>query len=1107
MKKAQIAASIFIYTLSVVIIAGIFVLGYKYIYGANETISKSDSVLLKTKLVSDISSISTDYGSLRKVSYTFASELCLADLSKKDIILESELINFYPLMKDSITSETGKNAFLVSKSDFESFYVGEIKIDHYPFFKCFSPKSKTDFSIQGLGDKTIIQTEFVASAKLNPNKKTELESTDRVVELGIPAHSSSSVETVSVEMIDPNIETQNKASDVYQFGPSGAVFSKPIELKIKYNPSLVGECPSTLTFNHYHDDGSFKAAIPSKEIDCKNHIAVFEISSFSFGYLSGGGGAQNKGDYTISGVVFLDNNKNQIYDSGDKPLSNEVVYLQDWTGQISHAKASTDSNGKYSFSGKANEKYRITHYVPSGYERTTDDSRPLDPLTRNDEWNFGIFASSVSESSCTLQPGLACMDYKVTPEKISISIKNSLGKDIQSSIASVQYCGLGLSNELWKNGDSRTFAINCKPSLSGTNYSGLISISYSFKGTGPNVNNGHLKSKIESSIQCKDTDGGLNYYTAGTALGIYGSGTDFCLDIDNDGYTDDVQEYYCDGDRSASQGYVCPNGCKDGACVDEKPECVKDSECPPLNCVQAPCPTVKCVNGKCTTSLCGNGICDSNEEVCTAVCPLCPAANNTGACPPCSETCEYTCPNDCNPPISIISPNGGENWIIGSIQTIKWNIPDSLIKENVHYGMLLGLTDGPTQGLIWGTKFNKKFPIKNELLLKFSKVTNPNGEPINILPGNYKIQISLHDVGSNCPLCRNGVSDIKEGDKIAEISSDKSDFPFTMTSLSSITLTYAEPGAVKMYQDPIKNVWVVVAPDGKKIDTEGSTCDGLPEAIDFASKNGYSLHVIGGQISGDGKKTAHTVINCKKTLWLPPFQHTSINLESVTLNFPPEIGNSPGLVFNSAMLLDWKMTGQVVYFGTGRAVYFFPRSPVPYDKVASIIDSNIQFMAIAVVPETNKATGAVAVAFDVSSAPIQRVKFHFQEVNGGDVGIMVFSPEKPTGFIMNEIYANTHQQKNAGISIGHTPTNYIYGNRWDVNAQPNPSGNAAGLISYGQNDMIFINVQAGEAGGKSILDGIKLESTAAKNHIFIGRNDAKNKVNDQSASKDNMIYG
>lgn len=353
-----------------------------------------------------------------------------------------------------------------------------------------------------------------------------------------------------------------------------------------------------------------------------------------------------------------------------------------------------------------------------------------------------------------------------------------------------------------------------------------------------------------------------------------------------------------------------------------------------------------------------------------------------------------------------------------------------------------------------------------------------------------------------------GVSFVVGGPKIFPFASNvKGLFGLVSSTNSGVTVGAPKDGVVRMIRDnrATVNKWVVFAPDGSTVSTTGTKCDGLPEAIDYAWKNGYSLHVIGGQITSSGK-SGPEVINCTQTLNLPPFQHTSINIESATLNFGPSIGANPGLVFDSAMMLDFKMSAQLVYFGTGRAVYFHPRSPVPYDKVAGILASKIEFMAIAVVPEGGKPTGATAVAFDVSSAVIQGTKFHFQEVNGGDNGIMVFSPPIPTGFILNEIYANTHQQKNAGVSIGHVPTTYIYGNRWFINAQPNPSGNAAGVISYAQNDVIFINVQAGEAGGKVILDGVKLESSAAKNHIFIGRMDAKNPVNDQSLVKNNIIY-
>ena len=65
---------------------------------------------------------------------------------------------------------------------------------------------------------------------------------------------------------------------------------------------------------------------------------------------------------------------------------------------------------------------------------------------------------------------------------------------------------------------------------------------------------------------CRDTDGGKNYYVKGTVTYCTGNlctkMTDFC--DRKYGY---LNEYYCDGRRYAKTTYNCPNGCKDGACL------------------------------------------------------------------------------------------------------------------------------------------------------------------------------------------------------------------------------------------------------------------------------------------------------------------------------------------------------------------------------------------------------------------------------------------------------------------------------------------------------------------------------------------------------------
>ncbi|MCH8329442.1 MAG: hypothetical protein IIB81_03550 [Nanoarchaeota archaeon] len=157
-KRGQLSGNVLTYAFSLVLIAVILVIGYKYFNESKETMAQTDLILLKSKLTSDIKSISQDYGSSKKVSYSLPSqaELCLFDLDKKDEILSNAKINPYPLIKDSINSDVKKNAFVLSDSIFESYYIGNIEIND-PYFKCFKPVAgKVTFVIEGAGNKALI---------------------------------------------------------------------------------------------------------------------------------------------------------------------------------------------------------------------------------------------------------------------------------------------------------------------------------------------------------------------------------------------------------------------------------------------------------------------------------------------------------------------------------------------------------------------------------------------------------------------------------------------------------------------------------------------------------------------------------------------------------------------------------------------------------------------------------------------------------------------------------------------------------------------------------------------------------------------------------------
>jgi hypothetical protein len=77
--------------------------------------------------------------------------------------------------------------------------------------------------------------------------------------------------------------------------------------------------------------------------------------------------------------------------------------------------------------------------------------------------------------------------------------------------------------------------------------------------------------KVDS--YCTDSDGGKDYNVKGTITGLDGNGvistdTDFCRD------SNVLVEWFCSGVYRTNTNYQCPNGCKDGACIQKNQTCI-----------------------------------------------------------------------------------------------------------------------------------------------------------------------------------------------------------------------------------------------------------------------------------------------------------------------------------------------------------------------------------------------------------------------------------------------------------------------------------------------------------------------------------------------------
>ena len=114
---------------------------------------------------------------------------------------------------------------------------------------------------------------------------------------------------------------------------------------------------------------------------------------------------------------------------------------------------------------------------------------------------FGVLSpDKFLPSKCTLQPGLACVDHKVTPGVITVVIKNGYGSDITMNDVRAQNCGSLQPAATLSNGGQLTYAITCisVPGTSGGKYSGVLNISFTNADSGlTKTNLGNIVAKIE----------------------------------------------------------------------------------------------------------------------------------------------------------------------------------------------------------------------------------------------------------------------------------------------------------------------------------------------------------------------------------------------------------------------------------------------------------------------------------------------------------------------------------------------------------------------------------------------------------------------------------
>ena len=177
-RKSQLHINVMLYIVTGVVVLLLVVFGLNTFASFRERERKTVAVELKEEIKASIETIAAKVGSVIDGSFDLPSgtkDVCIFDLDKRDQILKSPILDRYPIMKNSISSNAKKNIFLIVKGKvWDSMYTGDICFDHYPYYLCYkTSKPRLDLTFEGKGSCALIKEEFrkTASSGINENGK------------------------------------------------------------------------------------------------------------------------------------------------------------------------------------------------------------------------------------------------------------------------------------------------------------------------------------------------------------------------------------------------------------------------------------------------------------------------------------------------------------------------------------------------------------------------------------------------------------------------------------------------------------------------------------------------------------------------------------------------------------------------------------------------------------------------------------------------------------------------------------------------------------------------------------------------------------------------
>ena len=153
--KGQLIGRVFIYIITVVLVAFILFYGYTAITTFREKANQVSFVQLKNNLQNTIEVLSFDFGSVKVKEFIVPENINIVCFVKDFPNTPTLSGTKYPIIEDSVNSGVNKNVFLIDKNVEESFHVE--KIDAQEDLFCVPVvSSKIKIRMEGMGDHIFI---------------------------------------------------------------------------------------------------------------------------------------------------------------------------------------------------------------------------------------------------------------------------------------------------------------------------------------------------------------------------------------------------------------------------------------------------------------------------------------------------------------------------------------------------------------------------------------------------------------------------------------------------------------------------------------------------------------------------------------------------------------------------------------------------------------------------------------------------------------------------------------------------------------------------------------------------------------------------------------